>query len=337
LQASRLAQHNVDEVPTHSSQSETDLLEIAIAADAHVSEFTAINMTAQKDEFLAAHNMYRCMHGAGNLVWNTAMATSAANWGASCCQSGLAHSNSYQLTPSSGENLAAGSATIAGAIKMWYDEVKDCKSLPGCEESSTGHAVGHFTAMVWSSAAQLGCAVNPTGWKGYPLYVCRYASSTGTMAGAPNMGGQYQNNVFPKSKQESQCSGSSTPTSSSRTVSSATKQPVPPSCTGSCVSDGPYTCQDWMCKSQYAAGCSIFCGKEQAPAECQTDQSDSCPGWSGNCGNPGFSITTSSGPVSVDIYCPCTCGQKVALVQRNDTSPIIHVTAHSPPLLTVPE
>jgi len=214
------------------AQSEIDLLEIAVAADEHVSDFTAINMTAQKDEFLAEHNKYRCMHGVGNLVWNNAMASRAASWGGHCCQRGLKHSNSYQNNPSSGENLAAGSGTIAGAVKGWYDEVNNCKRFPGCEQSRGGQ-IGHFSAMVWSSAAQLGCAVNPNGWKGRPLYVCHYASSTGTKAGAPNMGGQYQNNVFAKSKQESQCSGSSTGSSTPprrRRASRTASKPLPLRC-----------------------------------------------------------------------------------------------------------
>merc|ERR1719469_218212 len=187
------------------TQSETDLLEIAVVADVHVSEFTAINMTAEKDEFLAEHNKYRCMHGAGNLVWNNVMASSAALWGQSCCQNGLKHAKSYDETPSSGENLAAGYGSIAAAIKGWYDEVKDCTTMPGCKPAKKGGVIGHFTAMVWSSSTELGCAVNPTGWMGRPVYVCRYALS------APNFQSQYQKNVFSKSKQESQCSGGSTP------------------------------------------------------------------------------------------------------------------------------
>ncbi len=35
-----------------------------------------------------------------------------------------------------------------------YGEVKDCATLPGCETSSTGGMVGHFTAVVRQQAPQ---------------------------------------------------------------------------------------------------------------------------------------------------------------------------------------
>jgi len=160
-----------------------------------------LNVSSDKDAFLAAHNKYRCMHGAGALKWNDQMAANAANWAKSCCQSGLQHSDSYKMNPSSGENLAAGPGSVAEGVKMWYDEVADCGNMPGCTEGKKG-VVGHFTAMVWKSTTELGCAVNPTGWKGYPLYVCHYANE------APNMQGGYKDNVLAKSKDEGQCGGS---------------------------------------------------------------------------------------------------------------------------------
>jgi len=132
------------------------------------------------------------------------MAQNAAGWGRSCCQSSLQHSKSYSMTPSSGENLAAGYGSIAAAIKGWYDEVTDCGPFPGCTENKKG-VVGHFTAMVWAASSKLGCAVNPTGWNKRPLYVCHYAGS------APNFRNQYEANVFKKTKQESACAGGSTP------------------------------------------------------------------------------------------------------------------------------
>jgi len=169
-------------------------------AQVDTSADSLLNATADEDQFVAAHNKYRCMHGAGPLKWNAQMATNAANWAKSCCQSGLQHSDSYKMNPSSGENLAAGPGSVEEAVKMWYDEVADCGNMPGCNDGKKG-VVGHFTAMVWKSTTELGCAVNPTGWKGYPLYVCHYANE------APNMGGGYKDNVLAKSKDEGQCGG----------------------------------------------------------------------------------------------------------------------------------
>merc|ERR1719436_39087 len=92
--------------------------------------------------------------------------------------------------------------------------------MPGCTDGKTG-VVGHLTAMIWAASTELGCAVNPTGWNNRPLYVCRYASS------APNFRGQYEANVFKKTKQESQCQQGSTPTPTPPSPR-PTPRPTPP-------------------------------------------------------------------------------------------------------------
>ena len=96
------------------------------------------------------------------------MATSAQSW---ADRGQFAHSDSYHLAyPAgpAGENLAAGQSTPTSAVNAWYNEVNDC-IWPGCQSGNGGATVGHFTAMIWSGATQMGCGVNPTGWNGSPM------------------------------------------------------------------------------------------------------------------------------------------------------------------------
>jgi hypothetical protein len=61
--------------------------------------------------------MYRKRHQVANLVWDDAIAASAAKWVAGCPQG---HSGYAGL----GENMAwASSRTVEGMVDMWYDEV----------------------------------------------------------------------------------------------------------------------------------------------------------------------------------------------------------------------
>merc|ERR1711998_679411 len=104
------------------------------------------------------------------------------------------HSPSYDKIQA-GENLAAGYPTIAQAVKGWYNEVHDCNWSGGCQKSTNGKPVGHFTALVWKGAKEFGCGISPNGWRGYPLYVCNYRGDKAMNCNTPNMGGCYTKNV----------------------------------------------------------------------------------------------------------------------------------------------
>ena len=73
----------------------------------------------------------------------------------------MKHSQSYKIPGMpSGENLASGYRLGAEqAVNMWYSEVKDCGPMPGCNNGKRG-VVGHFTALVWKGARNLGCAIS---------------------------------------------------------------------------------------------------------------------------------------------------------------------------------
>lgn len=153
----------------------------------------------EQNEWLAEVNLYRCMHGASPLFWSEVMAANVRAW-----IDGLSvpsHSDSYHhdspLGPS-GENLAWGQDTIARAVYDWYSEVAYCSSLPGCEETISGAATGHFTALIWRSSTELGCGRSArTGF-----FACRFR---GGRDGTLNLTVAHLENVQPKSHEMQSC------------------------------------------------------------------------------------------------------------------------------------
>ena len=59
---------------------------------------------------------------------------------------------------------------------------------------------GHFTAMNWNGAQEIGCMVNS-----HNLVACRYKGSDSPTCRTPNMGGEYKANVFAKVRTLEQC------------------------------------------------------------------------------------------------------------------------------------
>lgn len=156
---------------------------------------------------LKTHNIYRCAHGAQALAWSSAAAASAQTWADSLTS--LEHSPSYSEPPPAGpagENLAKGYGDIVAATSAWYNEVDCCSTLAdgatfsdGCKTGSC--TVGHFTALIWAGATELGCARN-TGAK---IDVCRYRSGDTLSKNTANMGGYYVEMVQEKEKPIEQC------------------------------------------------------------------------------------------------------------------------------------
>lgn len=156
----------------------------------------------EQNEWLAEVNLYRCMHGATPLLWSEVMSANVRAW-----IDGLSmprHSDSYHhdspLGPS-GENLACGQDTIARAVYDWYSEVAYCSSLPGCEEGISGAATGHFTALIWRSSKELGCARSArTGF-----FACRFRGGRDLGGGTLNLTVAHLENVQPKSHEMQSC------------------------------------------------------------------------------------------------------------------------------------
>jgi len=165
---------------------------------------------SEKQEFLAEHNIYRCMHGAPPLQWSDAVASNAYYFIRN--MRSMRHSSSYSLRPPAGpagENLYSASwkAGAADAVGNWYKEVNNCYNSPtdirkGCKN---GRGVtGHFTAMIWKGATTLGCARSN---RNSGLIVCRYKAGDSLSGATPNMRGYYSANVKSQIKSRSQCQG----------------------------------------------------------------------------------------------------------------------------------
>eukprot|EP00929_Paragymnodinium_shiwhaense_P089035 TRINITY_DN4929_c0_g1_i1.p1 TRINITY_DN4929_c0_g1~~TRINITY_DN4929_c0_g1_i1.p1 ORF type:complete len:759 (-),score=224.82 TRINITY_DN4929_c0_g1_i1:58-2334(-) len=164
-----------------------------------------LEVQGDSEEWLAAINMYRCMHGSPPVAWNEAIAQGAEEWAKEMPP--MRHSHSYELSPPQGENLAAntGVKDIDMRVASWYNEVNDCLAFPGCEKSKTaGKAVGHFTALVWKGVKEVGCG-STKGSDGWWYYVCRFSSGEKLSFDTPNMHGGYTKNVFKQAKSEKEC------------------------------------------------------------------------------------------------------------------------------------
>jgi len=156
------------------------------------------------NEWVQLHNEKRALHGACPVVWNADVAAGMQEWVNGLTN--LQHDDSYGLAPPqgpAGENLAwsSGQLGAAGSVRMWYDEVNDCLTLPGCEHGTNGAATGHFTAMVWQGVQSIGCAISSNG----NFAGCRYWSGDHLSGDTANMGGQYLNNVAASGTAASGC------------------------------------------------------------------------------------------------------------------------------------
>jgi len=157
--------------------------------------------TGDFQEWVAAHNVYRCMHDVPAVSWNEAVFQDA--YGHFAHMPHMSHSQSYQVPPPAGpagENLYYHSAShnAADAVQMWYSEINDCPSFPGCQ----GYSTGHFTAMMWQGATEIGCLSNP-----YNIVACRYKGADKLGCSTPNFGdaSSYAQNVYPRVKTYTEC------------------------------------------------------------------------------------------------------------------------------------
>lgn len=165
-------------------------------------------------QWVRFHNIARCMHGSPPVEWDDAVAFSAHEYIHFMTQ--MVHSDSFGLAPPAGpagENLymSTAHATPELAVNAWYEEAYKCKGgaadfTDGCAEGVGGAVTGHFTAMIWSTVASIGCATNQAG----TIAICRYKAGDTLTTDVPNMNkdsGNYVGHVLPKSTPASECGG----------------------------------------------------------------------------------------------------------------------------------
>lgn len=125
-------------------------------------------MTIQ-DQWVGAHNYYRCRHGQNPLTWHTKVASNAQSY-AGTCPGG--HSQSYSNDPSSGENIAQGYANPFDVVTAWYEEIS-AYTPRSSGQGSCSSVCGHYTAIIWGSTTALGCGSCPAN----KFDLCQYALS----------------------------------------------------------------------------------------------------------------------------------------------------------------
>lgn len=111
---------------------------------------------------LDAHNANRASWGAAPLLWSRTLANYAQTV-SNTCQ--FAHSNGPY-----GENLAIGSGlTCKRSVELWMAEAKD---WPPGGQPGFSSATGHFSAIVWKTTTQVGCAIKAC--NGRQFITCSY-------------------------------------------------------------------------------------------------------------------------------------------------------------------
>lgn len=109
---------------------------------------------ADAQRALDRHNAARVRYGAPPLLWSRTLSNYALNNVTRTCN--FAHSNGPY-----GENLARGSGlTCTQAVDLWVQEESQWPP-PGGPDFT--YATGHFTAVVWKSTIQVGCALTRCG------------------------------------------------------------------------------------------------------------------------------------------------------------------------------
>lgn len=150
--------------------------------------YSQASTTPFQQEILNTHNEFRAKHNAPNLQWDEKLAEYAER-----------HANQCKFSHSQGpfgENLAAGYATPAQGITVWYNE----NQLYSYADPKFTSDTGHFTQVVWKSTRKVGCAfVSCNGRHGTPggYLVCEYSP-----AGNITNPGYFAENVTPPTSRE---------------------------------------------------------------------------------------------------------------------------------------
>ena len=159
--------------------------------------------TGSAQAWLRAHNVYRCMHDVPAVTWSDHVYRHAHATFKD--QSDMTHSDSYGVAPPAGpasENLATWTPpTPERAVWIWYEEVHDCDWSKSCAwQHGDGTQVGHFTALIWNGAREIGCGINR-----HNMMYCRYRAGDQFDCHTPNNAHKYGENVFPAQRSQAEC------------------------------------------------------------------------------------------------------------------------------------
>jgi hypothetical protein len=152
-------------------------------------------------EWVAATNLFRCMHDVPPAAWSEPMAADIATHFEK--QVDGTYSDSYYLPPPlgpAGESifLSSQAEVPITAVRAWYAEVDKCAGLPeGCDDVTK---TAHFTNLVWDGGHEIGCSTNV-----HKISVCRYRGTDTLTCKTPNVEGAFASNVFPAKQSLEAC------------------------------------------------------------------------------------------------------------------------------------
>lgn len=131
-------------------------------------------------EALDVTNKFRAIHHSPPVRWNKTAYEFAQKYADKYdCSLNLQHSGTQDFS----ENLGVNYNGSKAVIERWYAEEEEY-------DYATHNQYSHFTALVWKSSTQMGCAYKDCSAQNQKYIICNY-SPTG------NVIGRLQDNVFP--------------------------------------------------------------------------------------------------------------------------------------------
>jgi len=135
---------------------------------------------------LAAQNRERALVGHAPLIWDPALAASAASYGPTLARLRRLVHSPRQTRPGQRENLAMayhGTLSPEQLVAMWSAEKRYLRPglFPAVSTSGNWLDVAHYTQMVWPTTTHVGCALYQADWD---YLICRY-SPPGNVDGRP--------------------------------------------------------------------------------------------------------------------------------------------------------
>lgn len=147
------------------------------AAPTPAAEWSGEEAVATK--LLALHNAARAEVGAPPLVWDSALAISAASYGPALAASvGPLRHSPRETRPGQRENLAMAwteTTSPEQLVGLWTDEKRIFFTgvFPAVSRTGKWEEVAHYTQMVWRTTTHVGCALYPAP-NGWTYLICRY-------------------------------------------------------------------------------------------------------------------------------------------------------------------
>jgi len=138
----------------------------------------------EQNALVDAHNQWRARFSSPALAWDGGLATLAQDWADQLAASGqFDHRSNSQF----GENIFMGTsgAFPANAVVDDWGSEQANYDIPSLT-CAPGAVCGHFTQLVWSKTARVGCG-KATGADGNDYWVCNY-DPQGNMQGESPFG-----------------------------------------------------------------------------------------------------------------------------------------------------